>query len=160
MDLRMSKDQRQAFLADLHVGVISIADPDPARAPLAAPIWYDYSPEAGLWIVTGRQSRKGRALEKAGRFSLVAQNEGMPYQYVSVEGPIVEARPADVEQDTRPMAHRYFGAEMGDAYIDSGGSGEEESFLYVMRPERWLTVDYARLAGSTDLTGSTEQGGS
>lgn len=148
MDLRMSEDQRQEFLADLHVGVISVADPDASRAPLSAPIWYDYAPDAGLWVITGRQSRKGRALEKAGRFSLVAQTETLPYRYVSVEGPIVESRPADREQDTRPMAHRYFGAELGDAYVEGQAGADDESFVYVMQPKRWLTVDYGRMAGA------------
>jgi hypothetical protein len=69
----------------------------------------------------------------------------MPYKYVSVEGPVTEVRKADREEETRAMAHRYFGAQLGDAYID--GQGEDGSFLYRMQPERWLTVDYAKMAG-------------
>ncbi len=133
MSLAMTKSEREAFLAELHVGVIAIADPDPNRAPLSAPIWYDYRPDVGLWVLTGPSSRKGIALEKAGRFSLVAQTEQAPYKYVSVEGPVIETRPADLERDGRPMAHRYLGQELGH--------------VYVMRPERWLTVDYAKLGG-------------
>ncbi len=143
MNLRMTRAEREAFLGDVHVGVISIAEP--GRGPLSAPIWYDYRPDRGLWIVTEPGSRKGKALEAAGRFSLVAQSEDMPYRYVSVEGPIVEARPADREAETRPMAHRYFGTEMGNAYVDSQPG--HENFLYVMQPERWLTVDYGKLTG-------------
>lgn len=150
MSLSMSRQEREAFLADLHVGVISIADPDPGRAPLSAPIWYDFRPEAGVWVITSPSSRKGRALEKAGRYSLVAQAEQAPYKYVSVEGPIVETRPADREADRRPMARRYFGAQLGDAYIDGQGAARdvrfgEEDRVYVMRPERWLSVDYTKL---------------
>jgi nitroimidazol reductase NimA-like FMN-containing flavoprotein (pyridoxamine 5'-phosphate oxidase superfamily) len=141
MDLKMSRPEREAFLAGVHVGVISIAQE--GRAPLAAPIWYDYTPERGVWVITGESSRKGRLLAVAGRYSLVAQSEQMPYKYVSVEGPIVEMRPADREKDRRAMAHRYFGVEFGDRYIDSEPG--EDNFLYVMRPERWLTVDYAHL---------------
>ena len=37
MSLKMTKDEREAFLADLHVGVISIEDP--GRGPLTVPIW-------------------------------------------------------------------------------------------------------------------------
>ena len=146
--LRMTKQERDAFLAGQHVGVISIDDP--GRAPLTAPIWYDYTPEAGVWIITGSSSKKGVALEKAGRFSLVAQQEDMPYKYVSVEGPVVEVRPADRDSDTRPMAHRYFGKEMGDAYVDSPSDGEEASCVYRMQPERWLTVDYAKLTQGSE----------
>ena len=39
----MSRDERETFLADRHVGVISIAEP--SRAPLSAPIWYDFTRE-------------------------------------------------------------------------------------------------------------------
>ena len=65
--------EREAFLAGLHVGVVSIAEE--GRAPLSAPVWYDYTPELGVWLITGRSSRKGRLLESTGRYSLVAQTE-------------------------------------------------------------------------------------
>lgn len=138
--IKMTKDERESFLAGPHVGIISIENP--GRAPLAAPIWYDYTPQEGVWIITGPTSLKGIALEKAGRFSLVAQQEDLPYKYVSVEGPVVEVRAADTEGDTRPMARRYFGKEMGDAYIASSATGA--SSFYRMQPEYWLTVDYAK----------------
>jgi nitroimidazol reductase NimA-like FMN-containing flavoprotein (pyridoxamine 5'-phosphate oxidase superfamily) len=143
--LKMTREEREAFLAGLHVGVISIERS--GRAPLAAPIWYDYTPEKGVWVVTGRKSQKGIALEAAGRFSLVAQQEDMPYKYVSVEGPVVEMRESDIDADRRPMAWRYFGEEFGNAYVDSN-AGEEDVWLYRMQPERWLTVDYAKVLGS------------
>jgi hypothetical protein len=63
---------------------------------------------------------------------------------VSVEGPIVETRPGDTERDSRPMAHRYFGPELGDLYVDSQ-SGDDNR-VFTMRPERWRTVDYGKLA--------------
>ena len=67
---------------------------------------------------TGRSSRKGQLLSRAGRFSLCAQMEALPYKYVSVEGPIVSTQPADHERDLRPIARRYLGAEEGDRYIE------------------------------------------
>ena len=140
--LKMSQQEREDFLAGVHVGVISIENA--GRAPLTAPIWYGYTPEQGVWVITGKTSLKGVALDAAARFSLVAQQEDMPYKYVSVEGPIIETREADKEKDSRPMAHRYFGVEFGDAYTDSG-SDELVNFVYRMQPERWLTVDYAKL---------------
>ena len=144
--LNMTRTEREEFLSGLHVGVISIADPDPKRAPLAAPIWYDYRPDAGLWVITGPESLKGRALAAAGRFSLVAQTEQAPYCYVSVEGPITSVREADREKDTRPMAHRYLGEEFGNAYIE-GQASEGDGSVYTMMPARWLTLDYTKLSG-------------
>lgn len=145
MSLAMTKDERERFLADLHVGVISIAEPD--RGPLTVPIWYGYEPGGELWVLTDRSSRKGRLLARAGRLSLCAQSEAPPYQYVSVEGPIVAIEPADRERHARPMARRYLGQELGDRYVEAT-AGEREaaggSMLVRVRPERWLTVDYRK----------------
>jgi nitroimidazol reductase NimA-like FMN-containing flavoprotein (pyridoxamine 5'-phosphate oxidase superfamily) len=137
----MTKQEREAFLADVHVGVISIERE--GAPPLTVPIWYDYTPEKGVWVLTEPGSQKGRALAAAGRFSLCAQVEEPPgYKYVSVSGAVAEERPADLETDSRPMAHRYFGQELGDLYVESSS---QVSHVYVMRPERWWTVDYSKM---------------
>jgi nitroimidazol reductase NimA-like FMN-containing flavoprotein (pyridoxamine 5'-phosphate oxidase superfamily) len=142
MSLNMTRAEREAFLADLHVGIISIADPE--RGPLTVPIWYDYEPGGELWVLTGRTSRKGKLLEGAGRFSLCAQTEAPPYKYVSVEGAITAIEPSDVEKHGRPMARRYLGRELGDRYVAETMQANEQSVLVRMRPELWLTVDYAK----------------
>ena len=46
--LKMTPQERESFLAGVHVGVISIVDVA-GRAPLAAPIWYDFTPEQLAW---------------------------------------------------------------------------------------------------------------
>ena len=143
MALQMTREEREAFLADVHVGVISIDQP--GRAPLGVPIWYSYDPAIGVWVITSPDSIKGRLLKAAGRYSICAQVEAGLYKYVSVEGPISSTREADLEKDLRPMARRYFGPEMGDQYVAS--SGTERGLVYTMQPERWLTVDYAKLTG-------------
>jgi hypothetical protein len=144
MSVAMTKAEREAFLADVHVGIVGIADE--GRGPLTVPVWYAYEPGGELRIITGRSSRKGRLLARAGRFSLCAQTETPPYRYVSVEGPIVGSGPADLERDLRPLARRYLGREGGDRYVESARHAPEhaENELFRMRPERWLTVDYAK----------------
>ena len=120
------------------------------RGPLTVPIWYDYEPGGELRLVTGKTSRKGKLLEKTGRFSLCVQTETPPYKYVTVEGPITSMGSADVERDTRPIAHRYLGKDLGDRYIEAtkDDRSQGESTLVRMRPERWLTVDYTKAYGS------------
>lgn len=147
MSLTMSKDEREAFLAALHVGVISISQD--GRGPLTVPIWYAYEPGGELCVITDRDSRKGRLLSAGQRISLCAQTEQPPYKYVSVEGPIVGIEASDVERDTRPMARRYLGPDLGDAYIKQTSEGSEpgRSVRVRVRPERWLTVDYAKQFG-------------
>jgi hypothetical protein len=146
MSLAMTKQERERFLADLHVGIISISEA--ARGPLAVPVWYAYDPADGVRLVTGRHSRKGQLLAQAGRFSLCVQTETRPYRYVSVEGPVVSTEVADLERDLRPLARRYLGPDMGDRYVEMARRSPEhaDSMLVRMRPERWLTVDYAKAA--------------
>ncbi len=142
MSLAMTRAEREKFLADVHVGVISIQHE--GRAPLTVPIWYLYEPGGEVVIVTGRDSRKGVLLAQTGRFSLCAQTETPPYRYVSVEGPVVSSEPSDVEKTTRPLAHRYLGKQAGDGYIEATSSDAGSSLTYRMRPERWLSVDYSK----------------
>jgi nitroimidazol reductase NimA-like FMN-containing flavoprotein (pyridoxamine 5'-phosphate oxidase superfamily) len=142
MSLAMSKDEREAFLAAVHVGVLGI--PEPGRGPLAVPIWYGYEPGGELWVITERASRKGRLLAVGTRISLCAQTEEPPYRYVSVEGPVVAVEAADLERHARPLARRYLGPELGDRYIEATAPDREASVLVRMRPERWLTVDYRK----------------
>jgi hypothetical protein len=47
----------------------------------------------------------------------------------------------------RPMAHRYFGAELGDMYVESIAS----SLTWTMCPERW-SVDYAKTGRAAPRT--------
>lgn len=142
MSLKMTREEREAFLADLHVGMISIEEP--GRGPLTVPIWYDYTPDVGVWVITDEKSRKGKLLREMQRFSLCAQVETPPlYQYVSVEGPISSIRSADLEKELRPMAHRYFGPELGNQYL--ANSTAEGQIVVTMKPERWLTVDYSKM---------------
>ncbi|MDP6377912.1 MAG: pyridoxamine 5'-phosphate oxidase family protein [Pseudomonadales bacterium] len=139
-DTRMSVEEREAFLADVHVGVLSIARPE--GAPLAAPVWYDYQPGGEAWLLTGRQSLKGKLLEVGTPVSLVAQTEDAPYKYVSLEGRVSSITPLSIDADTRPMAIRYLGEQLGTAY--AADSAEEGSIRVSITPERWLTVDYAK----------------
>jgi PPOX class probable F420-dependent enzyme len=140
----MTRAEREAFLAGAHVGVLGLVEPD--GNALAVPIWYGYEPGGDVVVITGTDSRKGRALDASNRFSLCAQTEDAPYKYVSVTGPVVERR-AVGEEDRRSLAHRYLGAELGDAYVAATADHAEGSTLYVLRPERWMTVDYNKEFG-------------
>jgi len=144
MSLAMTRSEREAFLAGVHVGVLSVAED--GRGPLSVPIWYAYEPGGELRLVTERGSRKGRLLARAMRLSLCVQTETPPYQYVSVEGPVVALEDADVERDVRPLARRYLGRELGDRYVEATGGTDARggSVLVRTRPERWLSVDYRK----------------
>ena len=141
--LAMTQAEREAFLADVHVGVIAIERPD--GPPLAVPVWYSYEPGGEVTVLMDGDSVKGHLIARAGRISLCAQQETAPYRYVSVEGPVtVDA--SDLERDTRPMAHRYLGAKNGDRYTDASGHGDRPIRVR-MTPQRWFSVDYAKARG-------------
>lgn len=144
MSTTMSRDEREAFLAGVHVGVLSIQQE--GRGPLTAPVWYAYEPGGEVQIVTERTSRKAKLLEEGMRISLCAQDEAPPYRYASVEGPVVRIEPSDTERNERLLAHRYLGAEAGDRYIASATEGRDADLMILvrMRPERWLTADYSK----------------
>ena len=144
MSSSMPRAESEAFLAGLHVGIVSI--PDSGHGPLTVPIWYAYEPGGELRLVTERASRKGKLLAKGVRVSLCAQTEAVPYKYVSVEGTVVAVEPADLERDIRPLAHRYLGRELGDRYVQATGADRTAggNVLIRIRPERWLSVDYAK----------------
>ena len=138
----MPLEARQAFLADVHVGIIAVeADDGP---PLAVPIWYRYEPGGEVRVHTERESVKFRLLQRAGRFTLTAQEETLPYRYVSVEGPITAVEQGATPEERRAMAHRYLGPKIGDRYLQDTEATAKDTMVVRMRPERWRTVDYGR----------------
>jgi PPOX class probable F420-dependent enzyme len=138
----MSAHAREAFLAGVHVGVLSIARAD-GRGPWTVPIWYGYEPGGDVRVITGRDSPKTRLLRAAGRFSLCVQDEAPPYRYVTVEGPVVAIDGPVSEEERRSLARRYLGAEAGDAYVASTAGIGESEVLIALRPERWLSADFS-----------------
>ena len=144
-ELTMSKSDREAFLADLHVGVVAVARD--GAPPLAAPVWYSYEPGGDVVFVFESASEKINLFEAAGEASLCVQNEAMPYKYVTVEGPtVVDGTDDDVQ---RLLAYRYLGPDIGDLYL--GAIADTVSRVARLTPTRWRTVDYTpfveRVAG-------------
>ena len=141
MSVSMSQAERETFLVGVHVGVLTVARE--GRGPLAAPVWYSYSPGGLVSVMTGGSSRKATAIAAAGRFSLCAQDETPPYKYVTVDGPAV-IEPAG-EADRVAMARRYLGTEEGDAWI--AGNPASDDVMLRMTPEHWQTADFSKAAG-------------
>jgi general stress protein 26 len=142
MSLAMTRSEREAFLAAVHVAVISVADE--GRAPLTLPVWYRYEPGGLIHFVTGASTRKAALIRRAGRLSLCVQTETPPYKYVSVEGPATIGVP-DFEGDARSIAYRYLGQQLGDWYLQTTAAERTNSILVTLTPERWLSVDYNKM---------------
>lgn len=137
----MKKSERESFLADVHVGVIAIAED--GRGPLAVPVWYSYEPGGDVIVLMQGDSRKMLGIDAAGRFSLCVQNETAPYRYVTVEGPVTGVRPYETSTDLLAMATRYLGDEGGKAYA-ANSTGAAAGVMVTMTPEHWLSTDYSK----------------
>jgi PPOX class probable F420-dependent enzyme len=144
MSTAMTREEREAFLAGTHVGLVAVADPE--GGPLVVPVWYEYTPREGIRFATGGTSRKTTLLRAAGRAGFCVQTEAPPYRYVSVEG-AVSIAPVDYARDIRDMALRYLGEERGSAYLTNFASeiDASEQVLVTITPERWRTVDYSKI---------------
>jgi PPOX class probable F420-dependent enzyme len=142
MSLTMTSEEREQFLAEVHVGVLSVAS-EHGVGTLAVPVWYSYRPGGPVSVITGGSTRKAAAIRATGRFSLCAQDERPPYKYVTVEGP---ATVEEASHDERlALARRYLGREGGDAYVSAIPTGGQ--IVFRMTPERWLTADYSKASG-------------
>ena len=109
--------------------------------PASVPIWYDYTPGGDIRVNTGAASRKSKLIEQAGVVTLVVQREEPPYQYVVVEGTVVDTvipTPLDVRE---AIAIRYLGEEGGRAFVSS--IKDRPGVLFTIRPDRWLTADFS-----------------
>ncbi|ODR09441.1 pyridoxamine 5-phosphate oxidase [Mycolicibacillus koreensis] len=134
-----TETERQQFLADKHICVLSVAAGD-GRPPAAIPIWYDYTPGGDILINTGVNNRTAKLVRAAGVVTVVVQREELPYQYVIVEGTVTAATtPAPLEIRER-IAVRYLGEKAGRAFARSGD--DAEAVLFTIRPDRWRSVDF------------------
>lgn len=141
MSYAMSKAEREQFLAQPHVGVLSVVDDG---APLTVPVWYGYEPGGHVTVITGRDSRKARAVRAARWLSLCAQDEAPPYKYVTVSGPVAVSGLTSMA-DLRVMAARYLGDAGADEYMESiSASSVDEHLVMKMTPRNWLTIDYGK----------------
>jgi len=135
-----TEQERQEFLAAKHVAVLAVAAAD-GRPPASVPIWYDYTPGGNIRINTGASARKSRLIQQAGAVTLVVQREEPPYQYVSVEGTVVDTTTPTPREVREAIAIRYLGEEGGRAFVRT--LENQQSVLFTVRPDRWITADFS-----------------
>ncbi len=141
--MALSVDERESFLAEPRIGALSVIERTD-RAPLTVPIWYHYTPGGELWVHTAPDSRKARAIEAAGRFSLMVQRVEPTVRYVSVEGPVTRTERGSVEL-SRTMAARYLPEDKVAGFVEYERTQLGEHVAIFMRPEHWLSADLGAL---------------
>lgn len=90
---------------------------------------------------TGASRRKAKLIERAGAVTFVVQREEAPYQYVVVEGTVVEATTPSPVEAREAIAIRYLGEEGGREFVR--GLDGQDSVLFTIRPDRWFTADFS-----------------
>ncbi len=137
--MALSIPEREQFLAEPHVGALSVVERSD-RGPLTVPVWYHYTPGGELWVRTGTDSRKARAIRATGRFSLLVERTTPTVRYVSVEGPVTRTAP-DSDEKAHEMAARYLPAQNVADFVEYERTHLGEYIVIYMGPEHWLSAD-------------------
>lgn len=140
----LSQSEREEFLAQPHIGVLSIAS-DGSRPPSTQPTWYAYRPGGNIAVITRQDKRKSRLIRSAGVVSFCVQRTEVPYKYVTVEGTVVKQERASGEE-LAAIGGRYLPAESVDGWLEwevSGGNTAGAPEYIEIRPDRWLTKDFS-----------------
>jgi uncharacterized protein len=142
----MTVQEREAFLAEARVGVLSVAGDDD-RPPLTVPLWYGYEPGGNITFFTGtagRKARKTSLIQKAGVVSLCVQHGEMPYKYVTVEGTVIQIDQPPSAEQMLPIVQRYLPTEYAEAFVTAELENPSNTLvLFTIRPDRWLTADFS-----------------
>lgn len=144
MPAPMTREEREAFLAGIHVGVLTVDEP--GRGPLSVPVWYLYEPGGEIVVVTRPEARKARLLVAGAPVAFLVQSEEMPPKYVTVQGLVASAAPAEIARDVKAVVRKYLGAEVGDAYVDGTRPNGTDEIVVRIRPRRWYSRDFSRTA--------------
>jgi len=135
----MSASAREAFLAEPHIGVLTIARPS-GQPPLASPIWYEYV-DGAVVINVGRGSVKARLASSQGVASLTVQTEKLPYRFVTVGGTVTVDDADDATR--RRIATRYMPADLLDAYLETGDVADMVTLR--LTPTTWHSNDFTKV---------------
>jgi uncharacterized protein len=141
----MNEQERQAFLAEPHIGVLSVASGGD-RPPLSVPVWYHYEPGGNITLFTGTQGRKARKtalIEAAGVVSFCVQREAFPYKYVTIEGTVIRADRPPAAERVLAIVRRYLPEEQAQGFAAAELARPSDTFvLFTIRPDRWVGFDF------------------
>ena len=142
----LTAPEREAFLAEPHIAVLSVAS-DSERPPLTLPIWYHYQPGSTITFFTGTQgrpARKTRLIQQAGAVSLCVQRAAFPYKYVTVEGTHVQTDQPPTAAQMLAIVRRYLPEAMAEAFVTAELAHPSPTLvLFTIRPDRWLSFDFS-----------------
>ena len=139
MPARLSKAQRERFLAGRHVAVLVTIGAD--GAPVPTPIWYAYR-DGLFYFRTATDAVKTENIRRDPRVSICVQEEQAPYRALIAYGK-AEIREA-VDWLERELPQRYLGFIGAIGYRQTAASMIEQGpeVALVVRPERFTSFDF------------------
>lgn len=136
--MSMSEAEVNALLSEALVSVLGTVGPD--GRPAQAPVWHLWR-DGAAYVLTARDSRKWRNIQRNANVSLCVDTKTAPYRAAIVEGEAVEAD-ADYSDVLRQAAIRYLGESRGNAYADNSTSTNEDSVVLRIEPRRIISWAY------------------
>jgi len=140
MPNRLSRAQRDRFLAGRHVAVLVTIGPD--GRPVPTPIWYLYR-DGLLYFRTAADAIKTQNVRRDARVSVCVQDERPPYKALVVHGT------ADVQEAPAWLGERlprhYLGLIGSIGYRMAAREQVEQGpeVALVVHPERVTSVDFS-----------------
>jgi PPOX class probable F420-dependent enzyme len=140
MPARLSKSQREKFLAGRHVAVLVTLGPD--GAPVSTPIWYLWR-DGAFYFRTAGNAIKTENVRRDPRVSVCVQDERAPYRSLVATGRAeVAASPAWLA-DAMPLHYLGVVGAMGYRAAAREAIEQGEEVAIVVRPERITTSDFS-----------------
>lgn len=142
MARKMTKGEWQKFLSEgTRTGKLATVRAD-GRAHVA-PVWFLMDGDE-LVFNTGKDTVKGRNLDRDGRIALCVDDERPPFSFVVVEGTAeISDELSDVRHWAARIAARYMGEDLAEEYGERNGVPGE----LVVRVRVTKAVAVAELAG-------------
>ncbi len=148
MSYRMTKQERETFLAGVHVAVLALDRARP-RSARGADLVRLRARRRDLVhhrarLAQGKAPHRGRAREPL----RADRDRALPVRERRRTGDEDRAG-SSVERDTRPLAHRYLGTSAATATSRPPAARKATAARSASRckPERWFTVDYGKVGG-------------
>jgi PPOX class probable F420-dependent enzyme len=139
MPARLSKRQRERFLAGRRVAVLVTIAPD--GTPVPTPIWYLFR-DGAFHFRTADTAAKTENVRRDARVSICVQDERAPYRAVIAYGEAsIEDSDASLEHE---IPRHYLGLVGAIGYKSARANIEQgEEITIVVRPTRYTTTDFS-----------------
>jgi PPOX class probable F420-dependent enzyme len=112
---QMTDEERRCFLSE-GTRTAKLATVRADGRPHVVPVWFVLDGD-DIVFQTGRDTVKGRNIQRAGRVMLCVDDERPPYSYVSVDGQATAAdNPPEALAWATRIAARYMGTDLAEAY--------------------------------------------